>query len=166
MNAKVVIIAAVALALLGVSGWVFVKKTGQKTAVTQPAESAQQSAMQSLKDLLAAGVSQKCTFDMGSVVISGSKFKADINTTVDDKTIQTHMINDGEFSYIWGGDLPQGIKMKVDAATSSSGTPQYFDTSAQINYKCEQVVANPADFVVPADVTFTDLSVQSPKLVQ
>ena len=127
-------------------------QTGASNVATKP------SVTQSLKDLLTAGVSQKCTFDQGTVLLSAGKFRADINTTVSGKTSQMHMINDGQFTYIWGADLPQGMKMKIDATAANADSSKYFDTNAKANYNCAPTVSAATDFAPPANVTFMDLT--------
>lgn len=173
MNIKVVIVVIAVLALLGVGGYMYMKKAPavqQEVATTEPTPTT--SAMQSLKDLLAGGTSMKCTFstDTGSTKSSGTiytgsgKYKADIDTTVDGKVSQMHMINDGQFSFIWGSAMPTGIKIKIDTTAvedgSTAGSNQYFDPNSKANYNCAPTVMTAGSFVAPTDVKFTDLSAQ------
>jgi len=132
-----------------------------------------------LKDLLAGGKEEKCTWtadengrsSSGTLYISGKKFKQNI-TIVDPKTqatSQMYSLSDGETMYTWGSAMGgRGVKTSfTDLQSMISGTPTGTSTqsggpdlSKQYNYQCEPWTASDTDFTPPSNVTFTDMSAQ------
>ena len=57
----------------------------------------------------------------GVVYTADGKVRGDFNTKADEGTpTESHMIQDGEFGYIWSGN--QGTKIKVDTTEASPTT--------------------------------------------
>lgn len=127
------------------------------------------SAISTLIDLVASGKTTQCTFDVqtdsgsttGTIYIAGEKMRGDIETiTEDGKTSQMYMIRDNDMYYMWGGELPNGIKMtfNVDELKTSTQANQYVDLNAKTDYRCNDWVTDTSKFTPPSNIKFTDLS--------
>jgi len=157
-------VGVVVVLLLG--GWyVMGRKTNQPSP--QPTEQitptpARQSG--SLRQLLAGGIAQKCTFSseatQGTVYMSGGKMRGDMKTTADDKTIVSHMLVDGTTTYIWMDDQTAGYKMSWENSTpapTGEARPG-FDPDRDVDYDCGVWVTDGSQFTLPTNVTFSDMS--------
>ncbi|MCL4384576.1 hypothetical protein M1116_03920 [Patescibacteria group bacterium] len=131
---------------------------------------------QSLKDLLASGVAQKCTWESndnnekttGELLIQGKKFKESSKVTNAQGTQNVYAISDGTFLYSWSDNAPEsGIKMKLPqdfdtsltpAPTSSApaGPSSSVDVNAKYDYHCSPATLSPADLALPSNVKFAD----------
>ena len=139
-----------------------------ETSETQTA-SANGSFNGSLADLAMRGGSHKCTFmhstdvsdSSGTLFISGKKMRGDFKTheKVNGTDIESHMLSDGSFAYVWSPAMPSGMKMQTEltAATPGSTTSANFDYSQKLDYQCEAWTADEATFALPANVTFMEL---------
>jgi hypothetical protein len=179
VNKKVLLIVIIVLLLLVAGGAFFMltKKPSSQLANSNPVPTSAgtqsvptASAARSLRDLLTQGLPQKCTFSMenttgsgtGMIVISGGKVRGEITSTIDGQTTLTHMLVDGTTSYIWMGDNTTGFKMSIDPKTITPAPNQpksaAFDPDKSVNYNCTPWVPDASQFVLPANVTFSDLS--------
>lgn len=166
MNTNTTIGIVIAIIVLGVGAYFFF---GHSSA---PSESALSSANQSatpssLKALIAAGTSQTCTFSddqsatSGTVHIASGKVRGDFTSTANGQTTQMHMISDGTTAYTWIDGMSSGFKSSMTAATSSRSS-QTFDSDKQMNYTCSPSGADASLFILPAGVTFKDVSAMMP----
>lgn len=162
MNKKAIIIAVVLILLL-IGGYFLMKKRPAPSPVAQPTSQEKATSPSSLKDLISKGIAQSCTFSnegsTGTVYVSGGKVRGDFDTTVDGKVTKSHMIVDGNTSYIWSDGQTTGVKMTFDAsatpsATGTTSTAGSFDASANMNYKCGVWLADSSMFVLPVGVQF------------
>ena len=166
MNKKILVIVVAALLLLG-GGYFFLNS---RKSITLPGS--QTSAPSSLKDLITKGIPQSCTFsgegESGSVFVSGKKVRGDFDTTVEGKVTKSHMIVDGNTSYLWTDDQKEGFKMTFDVSavdaspepgTATSG--ESFDANANMNYKCSPWLEDSSKFALPSGVTFTSFAMPS-----
>lgn len=182
MDKKLIYIAValIVLLLLGAGAFFMMNKpsapqmtqneTGNnsQTAMT-PEPSQPASNMKTLKDLLAAGTSQKCTYAdktedvdvSGTSYISAGKIRGDFSTTTAGKTIAGHMIVDGKTSYVWMDGQKTGFKMSFDT-TNTDGTTnkdtQAIDPNKAFDFNCSAWTVDTTMFALPKTVTFTDLS--------
>src|ERR1035437_9338850 len=107
MNKKVLAIVAILVVLVGGYGAYRVYKHFKRLAapVVQTQTSGTSETPSSLKDLLSKGIAQSCTFSSdassGTVYVSSGKVRGDFGTTVDGNVTKSHMIVDGNTSYIW-----------------------------------------------------------------
>jgi hypothetical protein len=172
MNKKI-IIAVVLLLLLGAGGYYFMK-SGKDGSSSPASESS--SKTQSIKELIAENIPQKCTFKTtdetsgtseGTTYVSGGKVRGDFSVTQEGKTTINHMISDGQVSYIWQDGEKNGFKMTLsaeDAAeiksdTSTSATAATgADLDQKVDYNCSAWIPDNSMFDPPKDVTFTDFS--------
>jgi len=163
------------LLLLGIGGFFLFNKsavapTQNQTSDTSNAPAENKSAVASLADLLTSGKTTQCTFNVatsnggstnGTVYVSADKMRGDFTiTTKDGKASQMNMIRAGDDYYMWGGELPGGIKMTFDAESIKTNTQanQYVDLNTKTDYRCSDWTADNSKFTPPSNVKFTDLS--------
>lgn len=169
MNKKLVIIVIVLL-LLGVGAFfMFKSKKGSNSGISPVTSGAQ-----SVKDLIAAGIPQKCTFTsteggastQGTTYVAAGKVRGDFGSTIDGKASVSHMISDGETTYIWQDGQMNGVKMEIPKDSQGEASTQPVDTSVgkqadldqKMDYDCSAWIPDTSLFSPPSDVTFTDLS--------
>ncbi len=169
------VIAAVIVVLLILAGAFYVlgksKKTQTETPASQATEAPESEQSGSIKSLLSMGKNVACdvSYDMdqnktsGKVYVSGGKMSGDFSiTTADGKTMDTHMIQDETYIYSWSSLIPQGTKMKVEAAASPtavpSGQPASLNVDQQVKYKCSPWSVDSSKFTPPTNVKFMDFS--------
>lgn len=132
--------------------------------------------LNSLKGLFTAGIPQQCTFKSemdgytseGTVYVVKGKMRGDFSSVVSGKTMASHMIVDGETSYIWTDGEKKGYKttftqeMKDEAqkATEEKDTPKPtggVDLDQMVDYNCKPWGADGSYFQLPEDVEFLSL---------
>jgi len=140
-------------------------QTATSSGSAQPATT-----LSSLKDLIAKGLSQTCSYStdksQGSIYMSGGKVRADIDTTVGSVAEKAHMIMINGTSYIWMDGKTTGFKMTVDlnatpvpGASPSSSAQSGIDPNTAMNYKCSVWLADASKFTLPTDVKFATFSI-------
>lgn len=151
-------------------------QTPASTTTTPSADtptSSQTSVKKSLKDLLALGTAQKCTWTVtddnqtltGTMLINGKKFKQVTTIQTDKGPFTTTAVSDGEYYYSWS-DASNGVGMKMSLSEAENATPSPDETPAsgsvnwdnQYNYDCSPATVSDSDFTLPTDVKFTDFS--------
>lgn len=171
---KSIVFASVAILLLAAS---CNKKSATTTTSTdvgastgsqsgQASAGAQANGDVSLKDLLASGGSQKCTFSnsasSGTFYVGGGKSRGDFASTSAGQSVKGHMIMDGKTSYVWMDGQAQGFKTSVDAnssaSTSGSTASQSVDANKKMNYSCSPWSVDSSMFSLPASVKFMDMA--------
>lgn len=180
MNKKVLTaIAIIVLLLIGAGAFLMFSK-GKPSTSSMPlntqsgnSQKSVQSGPKSLKDLLLAGVPQKCTFSdvsegvsmEGTTYIAGGKMRGDFSTTVEGTVTTGHSIYDGKASYVWMDGTPTGFKMEIDpneTATSETSTQGGLDLNKTIDYSCGVWVPDQTLFFPPDNVTFSAFNVPAP----
>lgn len=187
MNNKPVLIIAIVLVLALLGGGAYVMTAGkagssESTAAGNQAgkKTADGNVPKTLRELLAAGVAQKCTFRStedvaveGTTYVSGGKVRSDYTTSVEGNTMSGHMIADGTTSYIWMDGQQQGFTMTFNASDTdipeNTQTPgatkapqQGLDANQAMDYSCSPWVVDGSLFTPPAEITFTDFSSMMP----
>ena len=181
MNKFIVPLIIVILLMLG--GFVFWKQMTPKpvtsettTQITQSIEPTQgeRTELSTLRDLLAQGVTQQCTYaytdektgkSEGIMLIANGKVRG-VYTLTDPKGAVTkgNMINDGEYSYVWDDTTKTGMKVEMTAELKKMGedlsanNPQVAEMNKKTNYRCKPWVVDTSIFIPPTDVQFSDLS--------
>lgn len=123
----------------------------------------------SLKNLLAMNKSQKCTFDTeyssGTTYISSGKMRGDFSAKAGGQTQITHMIADGQTSYMWMEGQTTGYQMNFSAMQGNTtkgevnNTGQVnVDPSQSMNYNCSNWPTDASVFALPKNIQFTDMS--------
>ncbi len=171
------ILAAIGLIIIVAAG-IFVlskksTKAPQQAATTIQASPQESQNRGSLKSLLAKGKDLSCAFTSnqgktkGMVFISGKKMVGDFTTTEsDNKQVESHMIQDDQYSYFWSSAAVQGTKIKIStieqvtpSPTASSQTQnQGVDINQDVDYQCSDWTVDNSKFVPPSNVTFMDVS--------
>ena len=129
-------------------------------------------ASMSMKELLGLGGAQRCTFtntvenseSSGVVYVAGGKMRGDFTSLAAGQTVQSHMIVDGETSYVWSDAMPQGMKMSFANMESQAGTnsDKSVDVNKEVNYSCGAWTVDAGVFALPAGVEFSDLGALLP----
>ena len=133
--------------------------TQNKPAVTK------QTIQGTIKSLLSAGKSQKCTYSNklqatsvnGTVYVANGKIRGDFTSVSEQTKINGHMIVDSGYSYVWTEMSKQGIKMAIDQqrSTSDSTNNQTPDINQTFTYTCQGWTEDDAIFTLPSDISFS-----------
>ncbi|MDO8488449.1 MAG: hypothetical protein Q7S31_04075 [bacterium] len=168
MNKAVLAVIAVVI-LVGLGAYFVINKGKSSSGPTGSTANEQATTgAQSLKELLMGGVAQKCTFDsagsQGTVYVGSGKMRGDFTSATGGQTVQSHMLVDGNTSYIWMEGQKTGFKTTLDASADASADAQTNTTQSQINvdekldYNCAPGGVNSTMFDLPAGVQFSDMS--------
>lgn len=171
------VIAIIAILVLGGGGYgayrVYKHFSRLASPVAQVVQQATQASPKTLKDLLGLSSAQKCTYSGGVVYVSGGKVRGDFSTQEQGQSVNSHMIVDGNTSYIWTEGQKTGIKTTFEAnagtnpstsASPEAGQSGAMDAQTPQDYKCEGWSADPTLFSLPAGVTFQDMSALIPSM--
>lgn len=174
---KKVLTAVVVVILLAAGYFLYSRSKSASPTGGMMGEGKVESGMMSIKDLVAAGVPQKCTFSMtsesgtneGTNYVSGGNVRGDYKTTYKDKTTMTHMISDGKNTYVWTEGEKTGYKMSIPEETSEDSmmegkenTEPGANLSEKLDFNCSAWVPDNSLFTPPSDVTFSDFSQMMP----
>jgi hypothetical protein len=181
MNKKVLVILVILfLVLLGIGAYFFLIKGAPKNQLEtqdqkQPAGQSNtgnktESIEATLKSLLTAGKSLRCTFSnntkevsvSGTVYTAGGKVREDFQSNAAGSTMSGHLIVDNLNSYMWTEGSNQGFKFAVDkAASTSSGSAQSQtqDINKAMNFSCQGWSVDNSLFVLPTNVTFQSFAI-------
>jgi hypothetical protein len=177
MTKKLSLLLASALILTACSA---TPKTSTDSSVTQnsstqdsnPSPTPQpQTSAQSLKDIIALGKDQKCTWSLnengqnmsGEMLISGKKFKQTIKTTNDQAGgITTNVVSDGLYIYTWNSQMPDtGFKMKFDESAMENpqaAASQPVNLEKKFDFNCTPATVNATELQAPGNVRFVDFT--------
>jgi hypothetical protein len=124
-------------------------------------------------DLLKIGNSVKCTFSTedesgltsGVTYVADNQVRGDFEVNLgEDGPIQSHIISDGQWIYMWSSALPQGIKANIEDTDLQKTTEEAANSKDlkafqnNVNYKCSSWNKDESKFVIPQDVKFLDMS--------
>lgn len=187
MNNRVLIIIGIIILIL-IAGWFYmngnVSTSTQDQANNQnPSQPSSASTMTSLKDLLALGQSQMCTFNYpaedtnmeGTSFIANGKVRTDFKgTDPGGASFEGSMINDGEYLYSWTSQMTQGFKLKLTNEVQESidkENPEftakqnkYLDPNEKVDYKCQAWNADMGMFTPPSDISFMENTDETQKV--
>ena len=177
MNSKILLIIGAIILVIILGGALIMSKNSSSipvsTQVTQNVKPASnQKSLKSLKDLIASGQAQKCTFNDksasvnidGTAYVASGKMREDFNTAVGGKNIMMHMIVSDKTSYTWMDGQTTGYKMVFDPAkmAAPTGSQQSVDVNKVINYNCSNWTSDSSVFSPPANVKFGDIGAMMP----
>ncbi len=147
----------------------------EKTAATET----ETTGLMSLKDIMALGRSQKCTFEYsdpetgktsGTSYISGENVRTDFTITdQDNNTTEGGMIMVDSTMYTWTNAENKGVKMSISQSMEASineeienteWNTEYMNPDEELDYKCTGWNEDPSVFAPPSDIEFMDLSEQ------
>jgi hypothetical protein len=135
-----------------------------------------------IKDLMAMGQKQKCTWETpeakGVVYVDGNKIRTNItmlkveeNIPEEMKNMEINTIDDGQWMYTWNEGSDTGTKMKsevidelgddmteteVDMPVEDNMIDDMMDEQA-MNYKCVKWTGDKSQFIPPKNVKFQDM---------
>lgn len=175
MSKKIIgIIIGVAVLLIGVGAFAYTQLNKPQVITPQNVQVKEKTQEESIvkgsiKSLLGSGKNTTCTMNYpdgkgsGVIYATTSKVRADITTKVESKVMLTHMIQDGEYLYMWEDTTNQGTKIKIDPslsaeATKSGKTDPTSNLDEELDLKCSSWSVDSSKFEVPTTVKFTDLS--------
>lgn len=137
------------------------------------------SGMMSLKDIMALGRSQKCTFEYsnaetgtttGTSYISGKNVRTDFTiTNPESPMIEGGMIMVDSTMYTWTNQEKKGVKMTITESMEESveeemkdteWNKEYMSPDEELDYNCSGWNEDHSVFAPPADIEFMDLSEQ------
>ena len=155
--------------IIAAAGFFLLKKSAQPpqenptVQQTQPEESQTKG---SIKNLLAAGKNQTCTIKYpvgeqmgeGTVYVSGKNLRGDFTMTSEEKTFNSHMIQDETYMYSWSSLSSQGAKMKIAELekVQASPTTESVDLDQEVDINCSPWSFDSSKFTPPADVNFVE----------
>jgi hypothetical protein len=180
VNKKLVIVAIV-LILIAVGAYAFIKKApqankDQKTVKTQDdtTKATDKEMLQgTLKSLLTAGKSQKCTYSAnqdnasmnGTLYVADGKMRGDFVSGIEEEKVNGHMIVNGEYSYVWTDKSDKGMKMKFNledqAKAVAEANSQALNLNQEYNYDCQGWARDPSVFTPPANISFETFAIPS-----
>lgn len=176
MNKKLLSI-SLAVGVLVLAGVVYFagQNKNSKTSMMDSSENKEASMEDSsmkkstLRDLMALGTNQKCTFtdlqskSTGTVYVSGTKARSDVNIVFESQpSYMSHMISDGETIYVWQEGQKTGFKTsltdinKVSEESEVPAQDKTVNVDDQVDYECNSWSVDPSLFTPPANVTFSD----------
>lgn len=165
---KPVMIAAAAVIAIGVFTVINAKPSDKKdtdaTGSKNPAQTSETVAgnisgsTETIDKALNSGGGFACTFENKSGGTSGKIFVSDKKFRVDWKsTIETHMIYDGTWYYIWGGKSIS-LKLRENKKTFAEAVKAAIDMKTSSNLICFPWVIDEKIFEQPGEKNFPDAS--------
>lgn len=150
-----------AIALLVVAGAAVLTMTGGfpgQTANVVDHELVSEST--SLTELLARPDARTCSIETvaggalteGMIYVAGGKMRGDFTTTSGNQTTKSHLLVDGNMSYLWTDSSNQGFYIPFETMTGE-GTSG-IDASAKMEYACKPWAVEENKFVLPTTVSF------------
>lgn len=170
-------IVGILVAVIIIGGVVYMGRSGGSDtgAPNVPALTTEEGGMikGSMRDLVALGVSMRCTFthqtdisnSSGEVFVANGKVRGNFNVTssaMGNQAFDAYMISDGEDSYVWSSLMPQGYKMPIVESTESTPTQEGIDYNQNLDYSCAPWPTDASVFVPPANITFSALPTGMP----
>jgi len=175
-NKKVLAVVGALVVIVGLYGAYRVYNHFKRLSAT-PAGQAQTATtapetLGSLKDLIAKGISQSCSYSTnntsGTVYMSGGQVRADINAEINNQTTTSHLIIANNTTYLWTDGRKAGIKMAYNpnATPAPAGSPTtnssgVLDPNMSMNYNCSAWIADASRFALPAGITFSSFTLPS-----
>ncbi len=168
------------VAVLLIAGGVYMASTS-----TPPSDELQdgtmmqdeQTSASSLRELLTSNKNVTCTFarptdesgtaQEGTVYVSGNNVRGDFTiTTSKEGTKVAHMIQDGEWTYLWGkgfADEGEGYRVRVSEISGNSNEVMEFkndtfDADQEAEYTCTAWNKDESVFTIPNDIRFKEFS--------
>lgn len=180
MPTKYIVIAVAAVVILG-GAYFLLSKPASSQNTAQGTQTGTQAGAQntvqpaggegafsgSLAELIGRGGDWKCTFgaqgngysSSGTTYVSGGKMRSDFSSQIQQvkQAVDSHMIQDGGFVYVWTSLAAQGFKAKATLG-SKDATAQFGKQGVNIdqkyNYNCSPWKVDASLFALPKGITF------------
>jgi len=166
MSLKLIIGFLILAGVVGGGAWY---ATAHKTVGTAPDEEVMDSTSKegTFADLMARVGSWKCdakaTYEGGSsegtVYMDRGTIRGDFVASMAGRIVDTSFVSLDGYMYTWSDVLPQGMKVKIDAAAGTAGG-QGIDPSTPVEYTCEVWIAEQDKFELPSDIQFFEIGTQ------
>jgi hypothetical protein len=152
------------IVLLGGGFW-FISSDGYMGS-TNGQENMSISGKSSLTSLMARGGNYMCMVTMdgdtagakGEVYIAGQNVKATFSLTVQNQQMVSYMIQKDGYVYSWTNAYAQGVKTQVKPVQEVPDTPGAMSAvGSTVSYDCKPWKADQSIFVVPTNITFTEV---------
>lgn len=174
MNRIVATLGLVIIILVGGSGFYFYQNYSKKVSDSSQSENlmmeeSKMNSKKTLADLIKLDKNQMCVFNdpdnlsEGKIYISNSSFRGDFSSSVNEEKINSHIIADNEYIYIWSDNETKGYKYSIDKALQenesdySSNSSNPIDLNEQVDYSCSDWNPEASMFYLPTDVEFQSL---------
>jgi hypothetical protein len=184
MNSTVMSSIVVAALLIAGGAWYLLSDSGttESEVAGDPSSEAQLAGAEgSLAALMGRGENVTCNVrhtteageSTGTVYVMNGKMRADFTTdssALGGEVVTSHMINDGEWMYMWSDESPQGMKMSVSEVAageegSSAGMSGSWESFAEAGaYDCTAWTVDASVFSVPGEVSFLELGAAFPSM--
>jgi hypothetical protein len=166
MNNKIIIGIIVAIAVIAGGAYVVTRNGG--TALPGQSNRSDQADL-TLKALLEAGRPVKCAFhDLdaktdGTMYVASGKMRGDFDSNAAGRMMKTHMVVEGNTSYMWIDGESTGFKTTFDLNKNGNNNvngnaPQGIDAGKKLDYRCDPWSVDQKEFERPSDVKFNDMS--------
>jgi hypothetical protein len=95
----------------------------------------------------------------GTVHVSGTDVRGAFTSKTAAEVVESNLLKKGDVVYVWGGGMPQGIKMKASAmeGQSSTGTTGDVDQNQKYDWNCNATAPDASMFALPAGIEFMDI---------
>ncbi|MDQ3015078.1 MAG: hypothetical protein M3Q73_04400 [bacterium] len=126
-----------------------------------------ETSQQSLKEIIASNKPVKCEYSSvqpdgssvsGTSYVANGKVRGDFSSTINGTAITGHTLIDGTTMYTWVDGQKEGFKLAINTSGSSTPSNQAVDLDAKADYDCSSWNPDTASFVLPTNITFTDMS--------
>lgn len=178
MNKNILIVVTILIFALAVGGYlVFGKDLSQKVKPSSSgqmqSEALDAGSPKSIRTLLESTSPQKCSFkdnmeniEMNGVIyIANKKMRGDYDSNILGKQMITHLIYDGDFTYMWTeGDI-QGYKIANKQEVPNEvvqETKQQVDIDKLMDIHCDNWLVDEQVFALPAGINFVDIKTMIP----
>ena len=166
----IVVVAVIILLILLMGRGEDKTPTGQENVASEssnPAPQNESSFSGTFQELAMRGGDYMCTFDSGAaggnvsgtMYVSGKNIRGTFKTT-GAGAVESNMVMDGNYSYVWTSAYPQGFKTKIDQTastqTSASSGQNSVDANAKYDYKCQSSKVDAAMFTLPMNIVFNE----------
>ena len=169
MNKNLILAIIAVIGLGGIGYMVSSKSSSEPKTSTQVVTNSKNKIKSSMKQLLRMGKNVSCEINdngelgttSGKINISGQKMMGNFQMKdMEGKMGDSHMINDGEFTYVWSSAVPQGTKIKNDAVVpaKSDQVQNNLDQDKEVDMDCSDWTPSSGSFNPPSDVDFIDMS--------
>jgi len=95
----------------------------------------------------------------GTVLMNDGKIRGDFVASMAGRVVNTSFVSVDGYIYTWSDLLPQGMKVKVDAAAGTAGG-QGIDPATPVEYSCVFWNADESKFSIPSDIEFFEIGTQ------
>jgi len=151
-----ILIAVLALGAVGGGAWYVSTTSKTDESLQESASVTSETEAGTFANLFARAGSWKCDAKAtheegaseGTVYLDGGKIRGDFVASMNGQTVATNFISMDGFMYTWSDMLPQGMKVKMDAAGGTSGG-QGIDPTTPVEYTCEVWIPDQSKFTLP-----------------